>query len=215
MNKTYKMFIYCALGAYTVKFLVDIIMLIYSIYGLNDYYYDDYYLFIPHMVATFLVSVYYIMFFKEEFYGLMIKLFTIILLLVQVGFIILLVYDRTLGYVFYFSGVAALNFFDALFVKCNIIPLRDAGDFEYGPMVFEMTSFVIMAVSIYAFFAAFPISFNHLVGYWEYYDVSASMKLNMICEFIMILIFFACLRNNCKYIRDIVIDEDSMMEEIQ
>ncbi|MBE7049971.1 MAG: hypothetical protein E7394_04275 [Ruminococcaceae bacterium] len=215
MNKTYKAFIYCALGAYIVKFMVDIVMLVYSLYGLNDYYYDDYYLFIPHVISTFFMSVYYVMFFKEEFYGIMIKLFTIILLFIQIGFIVLLVYDRTLGYVFYFSGVAAVNFFNSLFVKCNIIPIRDTGDFEYGPMIFELTSFVIMAISIYSFFASFPISFNHLVGYWEYYDVSASMKLNMVCEFVMTIVFFACLRNNCKYIRDIVADDEFVLDEIQ
>ncbi len=215
MKKTYNLFIYCALGAYILKFTVDIIMMVYSIYGLSDYYYDDYYLFAPQIISTFFVSVYYLMYFKEEFYGIMIKLFTIILLFVQAGFVILMVYDRTLGYVFYFSAVAAVNFFNALFIKCNIIPIRDTGDFEYGPMVFELTSFIVMAISIYSFFAAFPISFNHLVGYWEYYDVNSAVKLNIICEFVMIIVIFACLRNNCKYIRDIVIDEETIMDEIQ
>ena len=215
MKKTYSSFVYCMLGAYVLKFMVDIVMMVYSIYGLDNYYYDDYFLFIPQMVSTLFVFLYYVMFFKEEFYGIMIKLFTIILLFVQVGFAVLLVYDRTLGYVFYFSAVAAANFFNALFIKCNIIPERDAGGFEYGPMVFELTSFVVMAVSIYSFFAAFPISFNHLVGYWEYYNVNSAVKLNIICEFVMILVIFACLRNNCKYICDITVGEEFILEDIQ
>ena len=215
MKKTYSSFVYCMLGAYVLKFMVDIVMMVYSIYSLDNYYYDDYFLFVPQIVSTLFVSIYYVMFFKEEFYGIMIKLFTIILLFVQVGFAALLVYDRTLGYVFYFSAVAAVNFFNALFIKCNIVPIRDTGEFEYGPMVFELTSFVVMAVSIYSFFASFPISFNHLVGYWEYYDVNSAAKLNIICEFVMIIVGFACLRNNCKYIRDIVVDEELLLDEIQ
>lgn len=215
MKKTYTLLTFCAVGSYIIKFLIDMVMFIYSLYGLGNVYYDDYYLFAPHMISAVFMLVFYAMFFKSEFYGILIKLFSVILILVHIGFAFALIYDRRLGYVFYFSIIAALNFFNALFVKCNIVPLRDTGDFEYGPMIFELTSFVVMAISIYSFFASFPINFNHLVGYWGYYDVNTATKLNIICEFIMIIVFFACLRNNCKYIRDIVIDEDNIVEEIQ
>lgn len=215
MKKTYTFFIISAMGSYAIKFLIDIVMFIYSIYGLGDVYYDDFYLFIPQMLSTLAMLVFYAMFFMRSFYGLLIKFFTVILVFVQIAFVIMLIYDRSLGYVFYFSVVAAVNFFNALFIKCNIIPLRDTGDFEYGPMIFELTSFVVMAVSVYSFFAAFPISFNHLVGYWEYYDVGSATKLNIVCEFVMILAYFACMRNNCKYIRDNTLDDDYFIEEIQ
>lgn len=213
MKKSCNIFVYMAVASYAIKFLVDIVMFVYTLYGKSDVYYDDWYLFLPQVVSTALLTGFYCLFFSKKFYGIFIKLSTAILIFFNVVFLGILVYDRSQGYVFYFALVAAVNFLNALHIKCNIIPARKPGAIEYGPMLFEIISFAVMAMSLYALFCGFPLEYNSILKIWDYYDVMGSMKLNIISSAVICFQYILCLRNDSEYIRDNMFDEEMMRQE--
>jgi len=188
-------------------------MYVYTIYNKSEIYYDDWYLFLPQVVSAVLLTVFYSLFMTRNFYGVFIKISTSVMILLNLMFIGVLIYDRTLGYVFYFALVAAVNFLNALYIKCNIIPTRKPGAIEYGPMIFEIVSFVAMAVSIYSAFCGFPLTYNKILRMWDYYDVMGSMKMNIFSSGVILLQYIMCLKNDSEYVRDNMFDEPMLMEE--
>ena len=214
MKKLPNLFVLFAIISYAMKLLVDGVMYVFILYGRGDIYYDDYYQFLPQVIATLLMMAFYCLFFTKPFYGAFIKITTGILILLNVVFMGILVYDRTKGYIFYFALVAAINFLNALYLKCNVIPLRKPGAPEFGPLFFEIITFAVMAISLYALFCSFPLEYNHILYQWEYYDVVGSIKLNIISDAVLLFIFIACRRNDSEYIRDNMFDEDMIPPEL-
>jgi len=186
-------------------------MYFYTIFSKSDVYYDDWYLLAPQIVSTVFLVVFYSLFLTKRFYGLFIKISTGVIAAMNILFIVLLLFDRTKGYVFYFSLVAAINFLNALHIKCNIVPIRRPGSIEYGPMFFEAFSLVVMVLSMYSLFCGFPLSYNSILSMWNYYDVLTSLKLNVLTSFTIAFEYFLCRRNDCEYIRDNMIDESYLV----
>ncbi|MBR2404780.1 MAG: hypothetical protein IKA95_03905 [Clostridia bacterium] len=213
MKKFSNIFVTSAVIAYALKFMVEVVMYVYTIYNKSEIYYDDWYLFLPQVVSAVLLTVFYSLFMTRKFYGVFIKLSAFVMILLNLMFIGILIYDRTLGYVFYFALVAAVNFLNALFIKCNIIPARKPGAIEYGPMIFEIVSFVAMAVSLYSVFCGFPLSYNKILHMWDYYDSMGSMKMNIVSAGVILLQYIMCLKNDSEYVRDNMFDEPMLLEE--
>lgn len=200
MNNKTNTFTSLAIASYFVKLLIDVVMLLFTIYNQNDLYYDDWYLYIPHIVSSVLMMIFYVHFTSNEFEGIRIKMTSIMLLLVHLAFLGLLTFDRTKGYILYFSLVAALNFFNALFIKFNIIPDRKPGTTGYAPMAFEITAFIVMAISMYSLFCAFPLARNKITMRWEYYDIYNGMFINIFAEFVLLVEYIVCRLHDSEYI---------------
>lgn len=200
MNNKTNTFALLAIVSYSLKFLIDGVMLLFTIYNQNDLYYDDWYLYTPHIISSVLMMIFYVHFTSNEFDSTRMKMSSIVLLFVHLAFLGLLTFDRTKGYVFYFSLVAALNFFNALFIKFNIIPDRKPGTTGYGPVVFEITAFIIMAISMYSLFCAFPLARNKITMDWEYYDIYNGMFINIFAEFVLLIEYIVCRLHDSEYI---------------
>ena len=175
-------------------------MLIFTIYNQNNLYYDDWYLYVPHIVSSLVMVAFYVHFMSNEFGSIRMKMSSVLLIVVHMAFLGFLTYDRTKGYVLYFSLIAALNFFNALFIKFNIIPERKPGTTGYAPMAFEITAFIIMAISMYSLFCAFPLARNEITMVWEYYDIYNGMFINIFAEFVLLIEYIICRIHNSEYI---------------
>ncbi|MBR3934257.1 MAG: hypothetical protein IKJ68_10180 [Clostridia bacterium] len=208
MKRTIKLCLSSAIGAYIIKFLVDVVMYIFLKNDQNDLYYDFWYLFVPQIASSLMLIVFYLMFFSKKFYGLFFMISTAVLMISNIVFIVLIYFDSAIGYTFYFALIAAINFLNALYLKCNIIPEKKAGNIEYIPMIFELIPFVCMVISLYSVFCTFPtLEVNEVTRIWEYYDLMTGMKLNMVSEAILIFAYFLCSINNAEFIRDNMFDE--------
>ncbi len=210
MTKTFSPLIKCAIISYSIKTFVDVVMLIFTIFEKGDIYYDDWYLLMPQIISTVFISAFYFIFFSNEFYGAFIKISSAVLVFFNIAFIGVMLYDRTMGYVFYFSLAATINFLNALHVKCNIIPARKPGAIEYSPLTFEIMSFAVMAISMYSLFCGLPLTFNKVTNTWDYYNVMTSLRLNIISSGILLIEYLLCLRNKCEFIRDNIIDASTV-----
>ena len=157
---------------------------------------------------SFMLIGFYCMFFSKKFYGLFFMISTAVLIISNIVFIVLIYFDSAIGYTFYFALIAAINFLNALYLKCNIIPEKKSGRIEYVPMIFELIPFVCMVISLYSVFCTFPtLEVNEVARAWEYYDLMTGMKLNMVSEVILIFAYFLCRINNAEIIRDNMFDE--------
>ena len=203
MKKSINIFISSAIGAYIIKFLVDIVMYIFMKNEQSDIYYDFWYLFVPQIASSIMLVVFYTMFFSRKFYGLFFMISTAVLIIANILFVVLIYFDSAIGYTFYFALIAAINFLNSLYLKCNIIPEKKAGHIEYIPLLFELIPFVCMVLSIYSVFCSFPtLEVNEVTRVWEYYDLMTGMKLNMVSEVILLFAYFLCSINKAEIIRD-------------
>ncbi len=189
-----------AIVSYAIKLLIDAVMYLYSQLNLGHLYFDDWYLYIPHIISTIIMMVYYGYYFTNSFEGFVIKGMAGLLMFGNLAFIILLTIDRSVGYVFYFSMIAAMNFFNGLFLKTNIIPERKPGTTGYAPMIFEVTTFVAMAISLYSLFCSFPLSRNNITRQWEYYNIFGGMAVNLVAELILLVQYIICRLHDSEYI---------------
>ena len=211
MKKKCNIYANFAIISYSIKFLVEAVMYFYTIFNKSDTYYDDWYLLIPQIISTFFLFFFYTLFFSKKFYGLFVKISSAVIAGINLLFIILLTFDRTKGHVFYFALVAAINFLNALHIKCNIVPIRKPGSIEYGPLFFETLSLTVMVLSIYSVFCGFPLSYNSILSMWNYYDVLTSLKLNVLTSLTIAIEYLLCRRNDCEYIRDNMIEESYLV----
>lgn len=214
-NKMLFMFISFALAGYGLKFLVDSVMYVFMKNEQNDLYFDVWYLLIPQVASSVLMIGFYILFFSDKFFGLFFKISTVVLMMANIIFGVLLFFDKTIGYIFYFALSGAINFLNALYIKCNITPERKHGEIEYIPLIFELIPFACMVVSIYSVFCAFPtLQVTHSSRVWEYYNVFGSLKVNIVCEAVMCLTYLLCMINNAEFIRDsmFIFDEEEIIE---
>ncbi len=214
-NKTLFMFISFALTAYGLKFIVDAVMYIFMKNEQNDIYFDVWYLLIPQVLSSVLMIGFYALFFSDKFFGLFFKISTVVLMMANIIFAVLLFFDKTIGYIFYFALSGAVNFLNALYIKCNITPERKQGEIEYVPLIFELIPFACMVASIYSVFCAFPtlqVTLSSRV--WEYYNVYGSLKVNIVCEAIMCVTYLLCMINNAEFVRDsmFIFDEEEIVE---
>ncbi len=207
MKKKTNIYVTFIIIAHAIKAVVDAVMYFYTKFNKSDIYYDNWYLLMPQVVSTILIILFYNLFFTDKFYGLFIKASTIVIMILNVAFAILLFFDKTNGYVFYFALVAAINFLNALHIKCNIVPIRKPGSIEHGPLIFEVFSLLVMTLSIYSIFCGFPLSYNKILNMWNYFDVLTSLKLNIMTSVIIMLEYMMCRRNDCEYIRDNMVDD--------
>lgn len=208
MKNTIKIFISSAIGAYIIKAIVDIVMYIFMRNDQSDIYYDFWYLFVPQVISAVMMVVFYLMFFSNKFYGLFFRVSTVVLVIANVLFVVLIYLDSTIGYIYYFALVAAMNFLNSLYLKCNIIPERKPGNIEYIPMFFELIPFVSMVLSLYALFCSFPtLEVTSVSKVWDYYDVVTGIKLNIISEGILIFAYMLCTINKAEFIRDNMLEE--------
>lgn len=189
-----------AIASYAIKLIIDVVMFMFTVYNQNDLYYDDWYLYVPHIVSTIMMIVFYAYFFKDYFEGIKIKGTAAVLLFGNLVFLALLTFDRSKNYILYFSLVAAMNFFNALFMKINIVPERRAGTSGHGPMIFELVTFVAMTLSLYSLFCSFPLSRNAITMQWEYYDIFNGMMVNIVAELILFIQYIICRLHDSEYI---------------
>ena len=70
MKNTIKLFLSSAIGAYIIKFLVDIVMYIFMKNEQSELYHDFWYLFVPQIISSGMMVVFYMMFFSRKFFGL-------------------------------------------------------------------------------------------------------------------------------------------------
>lgn len=209
MKNTIKISVSSAIGAYFIKFLVDVVMYIFMKNEQNDIYYDFWYLFVPQIASSMMLVVFYLMFFSKKFFGLFFMISTVVLIITNILFIVLIYFDRTIGYTFYFALIAAINFLNSLYLKCNIIPAKKAGRIEYVPLLFELIPFVSMVLSLYAVFCSFPtLEVNSVKRTWEFYDLMMGMKLNMVSEVILLFAYFLCIINKAEIIKDNMFEAD-------
>ena len=207
MKKKLNIFCSFAIASYTIKFLVEALMYLSITYNIDAAYNDDLYLLTPQIISTVLLVAFYTLFLSDKFYGLFVKVSTAVIMAINIIFIIILFYDRSKGYVFYFALVAAINFLNAFHIKCNIVPIRKPGAIEHGPMIFEIFSLAVMVLSMYSLFCGFPLSYNSVLFMWNYYDVFTSLKINVFASLAIALEYILCRRNDCEYIRDNMVDE--------
>ena len=208
MKNRIKIFVSSAIGAYIIKAIVDIVMYIYMRNDQSDIYYDFWYLLVPQVVSSVMMVVFYLMFFSKKFYGLFFRVSTVVLIISNILFVVLIYLDSTIGYIYYFALVAAMNFLNSLYLKCNIIPERKPGNIEYIPMFFELIPFVSMVLSLYALFCSFPtLEVTSVSKVWDYYDVVTGIKLNIISEGILIFAYMLCTINKAEFIRDNMLEE--------
>ncbi len=214
MKKKCNTYVTFAIFSYGIKTLVETVMYFYTIFDKGDIYYDTWYLLMPQIISTALLLVFYNLFFTDKFYGLFIKASTATIMLFNFAFVVILFFDQEKGYIFYFALVAAINFLNALHIKCNIVPIRKPGAIEYGPMLFEGFSLIVMIFSMYSLFCGFPLSYNKILKMWNYYDVLTSLKLNVITSATITLEYLLCRRNDCEYIRDNMVDDNIVIYEM-
>ena len=207
MKKKCNIYVTFMIVSYAIKTVVDAVMYFYTIFNKSDIYYDDWYLLTPQIISTILITIFYSLYFTDKFYGVFVKASTATIMVLNAIYAVLLIFDRSKGYVFYFALVAAINFLNALHLKCNIIPARKPGSIEYGPVFFEILSLIVMILSIYAMFCGFPLSYNKILSVWKYYDVLTSLKINIAASALITLEYLLCRRNDCEYIRDNMIDD--------
>ena len=209
MKNKIKLFVSSAIGAYFIKLLVDIVMYIFMKNEQNDIYYDFWYLFIPQITSSVMMVIFYLMFFSDKFYGMFFMISTVVLIIANILFVVLLYFDSTIGYIYYFALVAAINFLNSLYLKCNIIPMRKPGSIEYLPMLFELIPFVSMVLSLYGVFCAYPtLEVTTVSRVWNYYDVITAMKLNIVSEGILVFTYMLCSLNKAEIIRDNMFEEN-------
>lgn len=212
MKKALKICLSSAITAYIIKAIVDLVMYIFMKNEQSDIYYDFWYLFVPQVVSSVMMVVFYLMFFSDKFYGMFFMISTIVVIIANILFIVLIYFDSTIGYIYYFALVAAINFLNSLYLKCNIIPMRKPGSIEYVPMLFELIPFVSMVLSLYAVFCAFPtLEVTSVSRVWDYYDVITAIKLNVVSEGILIFAYILCTLNKAEIIRDNMFDENEIM----
>jgi len=212
MKKVMKICLSSAITAYILKFIVDIVMYIFMKNEQNDIYYDFWYLFVPQVTASVMMVVFYLMFLSNKFYGMFFMISTVVLIIANILFIVLIYFDSTIGYIYYFALVSSINFLNCLYLKCNIIPARKPGGMEYMPMFFELIPFVGMVLSLYAVFCSFPtLEVTTVSRMWDYYDVITGIKLNIVSEGILIFAFVLCTMNRAEFIRDNMFDENEMI----
>ncbi len=198
-----------------LKFFVDAVMYVFMVYEQSDIYFDFWYLFIPQIVSSVMMIGFYALFFRKEFYGVFFIISTVTMVIANIIFMVLLYFDSTIGYIYYFALVAAVNFLNALYLKCNILPARKPGYIEYIPMLFELIPFVCMVISLYALFCSFPtLHITEAYRVWDYYDIITAIEINIASEAVMIFAYGLCLLNNCEFIRDNMVEEyDADLEE--
>jgi len=209
MKRALKICLSSAIGAYILKFLVDVVMYIFMKNEQSDLYYDFWYLFVPQVVSSIMMVVFYTLFFSKKFYGMFFFISTAVLVVSNIIFIVLIYFDSTIGYIYYFALIAAINFLNSLYLKCNIIPAKKPGHIEYIPMLFELIPFVSMVISLYAVFCAFPtlhVTASYRV--WDYYNVITAIKLNVVSEAILIFAYFLCTVNKAEIIKDNMVDSE-------
>ncbi|MBQ4527655.1 MAG: hypothetical protein II998_06260 [Clostridia bacterium] len=202
--------------AYFIKFLVDLVMYIFSVYEQNDIYYDLWYLFIPQVVTSAFMVVYHILYFKHIFLGMMFKISAAVVIVLNIAFIVILSYDMTIGYIFYFALVGMINFVNGLFLKCNIIPARKVGSAEVAPLIFEITSFVTMVFGALAMIFAFPylqVIKELGIQYWDFLNLYLGIKLNIVTDFVLFVCYLWSRYNNSEFIRDNMFDESELYDE--
>lgn len=208
MKKVFKICLTSAITAYIIKLIADLVMYVFMKNDKGDIYYDFWYLFVPQVSASVMMVVFYLMFFSDKFYGLFFMVSTVVLVIANILFIVLMYFDSTIGYIYYFALVAAINFLNSLYLKCNIIPARKPGSIEYIPMLFELIPFVSMVLSLYAVFCSFPtLEVTSVSRIWDYYDVITGIKLNIVSEGILIFAFMLCAMNKAEIIRDNMFEE--------
>ena len=208
MKKVFKICLTSAIIAYIIKVIADLVMYVFMKNDQGDIYYDFWYLFVPQVSASVMMVVFYLMFFSNKFYGLFFMVSTVVLVIANILFIVLIYFDSTIGYIYYFALVAAINFLNSLYLKCNIIPARKPGSIEYIPMLFELIPFVSMVLSLYAVFCSFPtLEVTSVSRIWDYYDVITGIKLNIVSEGILIFAFMLCAMNKAEIIRDNMFEE--------
>ena len=208
MKKVFKICLTSAIIAYIIKVIADLVMYVFMKNDQGDIYYDFWYLFVPQVSASVMMVVFYLMFFSNKFYGLFFMVSTVVLVIANILFIVLIYFDSTIGYIYYFALVAAINFLNSLYLKCNIIPARKPGSIEYIPMLFELIPFVSMVLSLYAVFCSFPtLEVTSVSRIWDYYDVITGIKLNIVSEGILIFAFMLCTMNKAEIIRDNMFEE--------
>ncbi len=208
MTKAIKICLSSAIGAYAIKFIVDLTMYLFFINDFNDVYNDFWFLFIPQIIASIMMIGFYTLFFSKKFYGMFFMISTVALIIANVMFMVLLYFDRMIGFTYYFALVAAINFLNSLYIKCNIIPTRKPGYIEYIPLLFELIPFVSMVLSLYSIFCCFPtLEITNVYRTWNYYDVITGMQLNAVCEAILIFSYILCLINKAEIIRDNMFEE--------
>ena len=208
MKKVFNISLTSAILAYIIKVIADLVMYVFMKNDQGDIYYDFWYLFVPQVSASVMMVVFYLMFFSNKFYGLFFMVSTVVLVIANILFIVLIYFDSTIGYIYYFALVAAINFLNSLYLKCNIIPARKPGSIEYIPMLFELIPFVSMVLSLYAVFCSFPtLEVTSVSRIWDYYDVITGIKLNIVSEGILIFAFMLCAMNKAEIIRDNMFEE--------
>ena len=202
------------MSAFIIKLLVDVVMYIFMINEKDNLYFDMWYLHVPQVISSMMLIGFYAMFYSKSFSGWFFKVSASVLIVSSVAFIVLLGFDRKLGYVFYFALVATLNFLNSLFIKCNIIPERKIGEIEYIPLIFEIVALFCMAASLYSVFCSFP-SLKSVANYvyWDYFNVENALVLNMICEGILSFLFLLSARNGCEYVYDNMYDSAEEFEQ--
>ena len=208
MNRAIKVCLSSAIIAYIVKFIVDLTMYICFKNELYAEYNDFWLLFVPQIAASVMMIVFYCLFFSRQFYGMFFMISTIALVLSNLVYVVLIYFDRMIGFTYYFALVAAINFLNSLYIKCNIIPTRKPGYIEYIPLLFELIPFVSMVLSLYAIFCSFPtLEVTNVYRTWDYYDVITGIKLNVISEGILVFSYFLCAINKAEIIRDNMFEE--------
>lgn len=199
--------------SYLIKFLIDMTMYIFMVYDPEgNYYVYEIYLLPPHIISSIFMVVYYLLYFKKIFLGWVFKISSVIILVVNIIFVVVLFFDLSTNLMYYFSYVGLLNFLNALFLKCNIIPARRVGSAEVAPLIFEITCFVAMVFGILATIFGFPIlreDKNQLL----YINVDFAFKFNIISNAILLVCYFWTRRNNSAFIRDNMFDEGEFDEE--
>lgn len=209
MTKAIKLCLSSAMGAYILKFCADLLMYVFFKNSLNDSYDDFWLLFLPQMVSSVLMLGFYALFFSKKFYGMFFMISTIALVIANVVYMVLIYFDRMIGYTYYFALVASINFLNSLYIKCNIIPSRKPGYIEYAPLLFELVPFVGMVLSLYAIFCCFPtLVITSVYRTWDYYDVMTGIKLNIVSEAILIFSYFLCMINQCEIIKDNMVKDE-------
>lgn len=203
MYKSMKPCLLTAIGAYFIKLLVDVVMYIFMISEQNDLYFDFWYLFIPQIVSSVMVIGFYVLFYKKRSYGVLFIISTVSMIIANIVFMVLLYFDSTIGYIYYFVLIATVNFLNALYLKCNIVPARKPGYTEYIPVLFELIPFIAMVLSLYSAFCSYPtMQITPKYRIWDYYDIVTAIKLNVVTEFIMIFAYTVYLYNDRELIKE-------------
>ena len=201
--------------AYFIKFLIDAVMYVFMVYDPYGTYYDYYLYLLPeHVVSSALMIFYYLLYFKKIFLGWLFKISSIIIFAVNIVFVVVLFFDVNTNLMYYFSYVGLLNFLNALFLKCNIIPARRVGSAEIAPLIFEITCFVAMVFGILYTVFGFPVLYEDKLQLL-YINVDFAFKFNIISNGILVVCYFWTRLNNSSFIRDNMFDESEFEDEYE